>query len=294
MTAGDAARHWDEWQARQGGRGYVDWADHPAVMALLQRELFGDASVSVLHFLESNYPQFGAARAVSLCCGDGAFERLLVEHGIFGSVVGTDLSPVRVAHANAARGALASRLQYVVGDANDADFGEQAFDVVFAKAALHHIENLEGALAGMRRALKPGGRLVTIDFFGPTRFQWTDAQLAAANRLLDAMPAELVTRADGSRYRAERPTVEAMIALDPSEAVRAGELYGLLRRHFTIEHDFAAGGALLNLVLDGSIVNLFDPANEAHDEWIRRAFRIERELMATGEIASDFRFIVAR
>jgi ubiquinone/menaquinone biosynthesis C-methylase UbiE len=295
VTQGDAARHWDEWQGRQApGHGWVDWADHPTAMALVQQDLFGDASVSVLHFLKSRYPQFGSARAVSLCCGDGAFEKLLVEHGVFGSVVGTDLSPVRVEHANASRGGFGPRLEYRVADANDGGFGSAEFDVVFAKAALHHIENLERAFAGMQRCLKPGGHLVTIDFFGPTRFQWTDAQVAAANELLDAMPADLVTRPDGRRHRVERPTVEAMIAMDPSEAVRAGELYELLRQHFRPEHDFAAGGALLNLVLDGSIVNNFDPSTAAHNAWVERVFRREREMMARGEIGSDFRFIVAK
>jgi len=47
-------------------------------------------------------------------------------------------------------------------------------------------------------------------------------------------------------------------------------------------------------VLDGAIVNNFDPGNAAHNGFIRKAFLRERELMARGEIASDFRFIVAR
>ena len=296
MTTPQASQHWDDWQARQdaGAPRFVDWADHPTVMSLLQQELFGDASKTVLHYLLSEYPQFATARAISLCSGDGAFEKLLVQHGVFGSVVGTDLSPVRVQHANEQRGEVASKLEFRVADANSGDFGEAEFDIVFAKAALHHVEDLERMFDGARRCLRPGGRLVTIDFFGPTRFQWTDTQLHAANRLLDELPRELRTRPDGSLYRAERPTVEAMIAMDPSEAVRSGELYEALRRHFTIEREFPAGGALLNLVLDGTIVNHFDPGNPNHNEFIRKSFLRERDLMARGEIGSDFRFIVAR
>lgn len=291
-----AAQYWDEWQARRNAAAtrYVDWADHPTVMALLQEELFGDASLDVLQFLRSRYPQFTSARALSLCCGDGAFEKHLVEQGVFGSVVGTDISPVRVNQANASRGERVTQLEYRVNDANRGEFGIGQYDVMFAKAALHHIENLEVAFDGMRRGLRPGGRLVTIDFFGPTRFQWTDAQLDAANELLDAMPDDLTRRPDGTRCRAERPTVEAMIEMDPSEAARSGELYAKLKERFGIEREFAAGGAVLNLALDGAIVNNFDAANAEHNEWIRKAFMKERELMARGVVGSDFRFIVAR
>lgn len=294
--AAAAARAWDAFQSRReaGPPTYVDWADHPTVLALLQETLFGDAQLSVFDFLRSRYPQFASARAISLCCGDGAFEKMLVQAGVFQSVVGTDISPARVNAANAARGPHAMQLEYRLHDANRGDYGIGQYDVVFAKAALHHIEKLEAAFDGIVRALRPDGRLVTIDFFGPTRFQWTDAQMAIANELLDAMPGELAMRPDGVRWRVTRPTVEAMIEMDPSEAVRAGELREILGERMAVEREFAVGGAVLNLVLDASIVNNFDPANEAHNGWIRRAFERERAAMEEGAIGSDFRFIVAR
>ena len=36
--------------------------------------------------------------------------------------------------------------------------------------------------------LEPGGLLFVEDFVGPARFQWTDAQLEAINRLLSRLP----------------------------------------------------------------------------------------------------------
>ncbi|MBK7062734.1 MAG: class I SAM-dependent methyltransferase [Rubrivivax sp.] len=132
-------------------------------------------------FLRGCGPAFDRAHARSLGAGDGTFEKLLVEHGILGSVVGIDLADGRVREANERSGELADRLRYEVADANRGDYGLASYDVLFAKAALHHIAELESMMQGMRRALRPGGRLVTLDFFGPNRFQWTDAQLAAVN-----------------------------------------------------------------------------------------------------------------
>ncbi len=291
------AQHWDDWQAHaaQQPARYGDWADHPVVLGLLQEELFGSASVSVLDFFKASCPEFADAHALSLCCGDGAFERQLVAAGVFGSVTGLDLSPARVEAANAARGAWAGRLAYEVGDANSGEFGTACYDVVFAKAALHHVEALEAMFDGVRRCLRPGGRLATIDFFGPTRFQWTDRQLELANAFLQRLPDALVRRSDGSLHRGlQRPTVQHMIALDPSEAVRSGELLDVLRASMRIEHEFDAGGAVLNLVFDGGIVNNFEAGRAEHDAWIHEAFACERAHMAAGDIGSDFKVIVAR
>lgn len=292
-----ASRHWDEWQALQksDGTSFVDWGDHPLVLALVFQDLFGSSTTTFFDYLKSAYPSFANARALSLCCGDGAFERSLVNQGVFGHVVGVDLSPVRVQLANDNRGGQQDRLEYRVADANLGEFGREAFDIVFAKAALHHIEALETLFGGVNQCLVRGGRLVTIDFFGPTRFQWTDRQLAAVNHFLATeVPEDLLRKPDGTLHRnVQRPSVEQMIAMDPSEAVRSGELYAQLKASMRIEKEFAIGGTLLNLILDGGIVNNFDPGNRSHNQIIERAFKLERTLMAEGEIGSDFMFIVA-
>jgi SAM-dependent methyltransferase len=294
----EAARHWDDWQREHAAApgAFVDWGDHPRVLALVYEEVFGSATRNFFDFFKEHYPSFAQATALSLCCGDGAFEKLLVSQDVFARVIGTDLSPVRVAAANRQRGEFEERLDYQVHDVNEGDFGEEVVDVVFAKAALHHVEALEAMFAGVRRCLRPGGRLVTIDFFGPTRFQWTDTQLAAVNRFLaNEVPQELLRKPDGSLHRnVERPTIESMIAMDPSEAVRSSELHEQLASNLQIEREIALGGTLLNLILDGSVVNNFDPRNADHNRIIEKAFALERSMMAAGEIESDFRLIVAR
>ena len=173
---------------------------------------------------------------------------------------------------------------------------DRSYDVVFAKAALHHIENLEHVFEQVVRCLRPGGLLIAIDFFGPTRFQWTDAQLAACNAFWQTrVPPDLRLEPDGRQTPpVERPLVQDLVAMDPSEAVRSSDLHALLKSRFELEHDIPLGGALLNLLLSGDRVNRFDPDNEAHCQVIREAAAHERALMDAGVLASDFRFIVAR
>lgn len=296
-TADPGARHWDEWQAQHSlaQPRFTDWGDHPTILKLVFQTVFGAAGTGFLEHLAQAYPHFGHAHALSLCCGDGAFERHLVAQGVFGSITGIDFSPARIALAQQQRAGYESRLDFEVGDVNAGQFGQQRYDVVFAKAALHHVENLEALVRGIRATLRPGGCLVTIDFFGPTRFQWTDDQLSATNAFLAGLPHELLRKRDGSLHEAMvRPGIDEMIRLDPSEAVRSGELYALLKENFVLVEDLALGGTLLNLIFYGDVVNNFDPEDEGHNRIIRDAFALERRLIDAGTIGSDFRMIVAR
>ena len=90
-------------------------------------------------------------RILDLGCGDGALTKHLVAAGA--SVLGVDASPEQVAAARA-RG-----LDARVADGEALAF-EAEFDAVFSNAALHWMRRPAAVVAGVRRALRPGGRFV--------------------------------------------------------------------------------------------------------------------------------------
>jgi trans-aconitate methyltransferase len=90
-------------------------------------------------------------RILDLGCGDGALTEKLAATGA--TVVGVDASPEMVAAARA-RG-----LDARVMDGQSLDF-DREFDAVLSNAALHWMRQSDAVLKGVRRALKPGGRLV--------------------------------------------------------------------------------------------------------------------------------------
>jgi len=100
--------------------------------------------------LELLAPRAGE-RILDLGCGDGALTEELVAAGAV--VTGVDASPEMIAAARA-RG-----LDAHVVDATALGF-EAAFDAVFSNAVLHWVKDADAAIAGVRRALKPGGRFV--------------------------------------------------------------------------------------------------------------------------------------
>lgn len=90
-------------------------------------------------------------RILDLGCGDGALTARLVEAGA--EVTGTDASADMVAAARA-RG-----IDARVADGHALDFDER-FDAVFSNAALHWMTRPDAVIAGVARALRPGGRFV--------------------------------------------------------------------------------------------------------------------------------------
>jgi trans-aconitate methyltransferase len=90
-------------------------------------------------------------RILDLGCGDGALTAKLVALGC--RVVGVDSSPEQIEAARA-RG-----LDAHVVDARNLRF-EAEFEAVFSNAVLHWIPQADAAIAGVGRALKPGGRFV--------------------------------------------------------------------------------------------------------------------------------------
>jgi len=95
-------------------------------------------------------PRAGEA-ILDLGCGDGALTERIAATGAM--MTGADSSAAMVSAARA-RGL---NVLDVSGDALPFD---REFDAVFSNAALHWMPNAEAVIAGVYRALKPGGRIV--------------------------------------------------------------------------------------------------------------------------------------
>jgi SAM-dependent methyltransferase len=131
---------------------------------------------------------------LDLGCGDGALTERLVASGA--RVVGVDASPDMV------RAAVARGLDARVLDGQRLDFDGQ-FDAVFSNAALHWMPDGAAVIAGVFRALKPGGRFVG-EFGG-------HGNVAA---IVTALNAVLTARGlDASRLRRWYPTAERYAAM---------------------------------------------------------------------------------
>lgn len=90
--------------------------------------------------------------------------------GAEGEVLATDISPRILEHAAAqARNAGFSNVRTEVHDGEHLDVAEASFDAVISRLGLIYFPDQQHALRGMKRALKPGGRVAAIVYSTPDR-----------------------------------------------------------------------------------------------------------------------------
>jgi SAM-dependent methyltransferase len=103
----------------------------------------------------------GDDRVLEVGCGMGRFTLMLAERGVH--VEGLDISPVLLNRLRAGGGARLG-IPLHCADALDPPAALHAsFDVILGFFVLHHVQNLQKAVAALARMLKPGGRLILLD-----------------------------------------------------------------------------------------------------------------------------------
>jgi len=106
-----------------------------------------------------------ASRVLDLACGPGIYARPFARRLPRGRVVGLDLSPPMLAHAQRRRRAEGLvNLDLVRGSALDLPFTAACFDVVNCCGALHLFPDVPRALGEVCRVLVAGGRFTTAVF----------------------------------------------------------------------------------------------------------------------------------
>jgi trans-aconitate 2-methyltransferase len=102
----------------------------------------------------------GNEAVLDIGCGDGRVTAEIARRLPHGSALGIDNSPSMVAFATDKLSASPqNNLSFRHLDATRLDYRD-AFDVVFSNAAMHWIQDHPSVLAGIKRGLKPGGRML--------------------------------------------------------------------------------------------------------------------------------------
>jgi trans-aconitate methyltransferase len=209
-------------------------------------------------------------RILDLGCGDGALTEKLVAMGC--TVVAVDGSPEQIAAARA-RG-----LDAHVMDGERLTFDNQ-FDAVFSNAALHWMHRADAVIAGVWRALVPGGRFVA-ECGGAGCVAIISAALAAAlaRRGIDAArvnPWYFPTVEDyGGRLRARGFAVTS-IALIPRPTPLPGDITAWLEtfaESFTAALAATQRAAFLDEVREALRPELCDAAGQWTADYVRLRF----------------------
>lgn len=122
-----------------------------------------------------------------------------------GKVVASDINASMLARG---RGRLVDKglvnnVVYIQADAESLPFPDNCFDCATMAFGLRNVTDKDAALASLYRVLKPGGRLLVLEFSKPTLPAIKPLYDAYSFRLLPAMGKLIAGDADSYRYLAE-------------------------------------------------------------------------------------------
>lgn len=273
----------------------VHWMASPIVCNYLNRLASGHPGGTWLMYLIERWAKQRMHRILVLGCGDGWLERSIAAHPLVERIDAFDVAEGAVARADdeAKRQGL-DKIRYGVLDLNRNRIPEGPYELIIAHSVIHHVENLDLLYDGLREALVDDGLFLVNEYVGPRRFQFTDRQIEIINRLFRAFPDSYRT---GVLTRAVypgklRPSVEEMIANDPSEAVRSDEIVSYTRKNFEILETLHGGGTILMHLLYDVIQN-FDEKAPENRAMLEMLCRTEEILIRDAGLPSDYRIMAA-
>ena len=100
-------------------------------------------------------------RALDLACGTGDLAIAIANQG--GHATGLDIT-YRMLQLGAAR---STAVRFIAGDMSSLPFQSRLFDLVTTGYGLRNVPDLDAAIDEIARVLKPGGRLLSLDFNRP-------------------------------------------------------------------------------------------------------------------------------
>jgi len=283
MTASSTATaHWDRMYETSTRSA---WTQNPIVEQALYHRMTDQSGF----WLEWVFTQklSPANRVLSIGCGDGGHELMMAQRGHAQHIVAFDASPVAIEQATANARALSLNVDFSVRlfESFVADPGPaNQYDVVLFSGSLHHVTDIEGMLSAVRTVLAPGGHVIVNEYCGPCYQIYPVSQVEIVNRVLDRI-APIFRMAD---ERLTLPTIDMIMANDPTEGVRSALIPILTPMYFEPVYERFVGGGLLHPLfgyLNGAKVNDGSPESTA---LVQMLIALEDELTLAGALKHDF------
>ncbi len=149
-------------------------------------------------------------QVLDIGCGAGAGSlEIAAQVGPSGAVLGVDVSEPLVARARELAADVANA-RFQVADASRALLPVEQFDLLFSRFGVMFFDEPAGAFAHMRRALKPGGRLVFVCWRGAAENDWVRLPMKAIAPIVGA-PAPSPPEAPGPFSFGDKARVERIL-----------------------------------------------------------------------------------
>ena len=236
----------------------IYWNSYAHVVRHLNERAYSSSEGSWYEFVRDEHGG-PYERGLSLNCGTGWVERDLLIAGAVSRLVALDYLEDLLDTARAASQGLP--IDFERADVNEADFPPGPFDLVVNHAAGHHITYIDRVFRRLREMITPTGSLVTWDYTGPHRNQYTPRMWSAAAEVNERLPAEY-------RSTMDYPHLATMLQEDSTEAIHSELIGEVMSRYFRLRHHRRLGGPIAYLLLTHN-QRLYEAPEEERDGLVR-------------------------
>jgi len=108
----------------------------------------------------AEFERYGGQRVLEIGVGVGADHQRFAEAGA--KLTGIDLTERAISHTQTRLGLIGLTSELKTCSAENLDFPDDTFDLVFSHGVLHHVPKTQAAQREIHRVLKPGGGLVAM------------------------------------------------------------------------------------------------------------------------------------
>lgn len=243
----------------------IRWWESPTIIRHVNHKICGERSdvsgAATASLIRQRFPGRTFKLAISVGCGNGAKELLLVENGLVEEFHLFELSKFRAEEGRkrAAERGLSDRVVFHNKDGLKSTQPGR-YDLVHWNNSLHHMLDVDQAVGWSHAALRPGGIFFMDDFVGPSRMQWPDKMLKQASKVRASLPERLLRnpwRPDRLlAVQLKRPTRVRMILSDPTECADSARIIPSIKSWFPDAEIKPTGGTVYHLALNDVLHNI--------------------------------------
>lgn len=210
-------------------------------------------------------------RMLSLGSGPGGLEFSFSEGAPGAHITCMDINPALIDIGRQRVRELGRDMRFEVADLNTVVLPPNEFDLVFCHASLHHIIELERLAEQIKRTLRPGGELITVDVVTCNGYRMWPETREVVRALWRVLPERF--RINHTAY--PEPRVDGEIwEMDTSagsmECIRSEDILPILTQAFKTVHfvPFLSIGRRFLDTMYGPNYNLAAPLDKALSDWI--------------------------
>lgn len=175
---------------------------------------------------------------------------------------------------------VAEHLRFIAADLNSWTPAEE-YDAIIANQSLHHIVNLEGVFAEVKKALRPQGAFLISDMIGRNgHLRWPEA-MTIIQEFWKILPPSYRGHCVTGQYEHEFEDWDCSV--EGFEGVRAQDILPLLIDRFQFRL-FAPFGNLIDPFIDRNFGPNFDPARVSDRAFIDAVHHRDEQELAAGRL----------